>query len=531
MYKLMIVDDDPWVLQWLCKRINWKDCGFSEVREAANGYQAMRLVDDDQPEIIITDIKMDRMDGIELLTRVREKYPDIRVILLSGYNEFEYARAAIKKGAVDYLLKPVEEHELISLVRRTLKEIQNERANKEREQKIAEQLEQSIPILQEKFIKELLTGNIQESNILINEFSSKNISIDFSAYYILVMEIDNFASVKKLFDQDRIKDIKRTLKKAVEVFLNKTGMSVCFYENDQLVIGFSPRSADAINNIALMFEEIKSKTGNTVSVGISRLTKDVSLAQEAYIEAYDALNRKFYLGINRIIYAENIGELSRESVFEANKRAQLLNYIDTGNYEKVNELLTDLFSDINRKRMSYDLLHLICVRLISVLNDSMEKAGFNQKTMFSNEFDVNIKIEDFETVDELKDWFISLFLKAVDTINGKGSKRSRKLIDDTIRLIHEHMREEISLDTVAKKLYINPAYLSRLFKDEVGITFTHFLMKARIERAKELLKESYLKIYEISGQVGYKNEKYFSRIFKDFEGVTPNEYRDRISKH
>lgn len=530
MYKLMIVDDDPWVLQWLGESINWKDCGFSYIREAVNGYHAMALIDEDQPDIVITDIKMDKMDGIELLTQVREKYPGIRVILLSGYHEFEYARAAIKKGAVDYLLKPIEENELISLVKRTLMELQSERANKEREQKIAEQLEQSIPILQENFIKELLSGNIPELDILKSELSSRNISIDFSAYYILVMEIDNFVNLKGLRDPETLKNIKRNQKSSVESFLNQKGKCVSFYENDQLVIGFSPRSEESMSGIGLICEKIRKETGNTASIGVSKLKKDVSLAHEAYIEAYEALKRKFYFGTNQIIFADNIGMLSKSNVFEVNRRDQLLNYLDTGNHEKASRLLKEIFAEINEKKISYDMLHLNCVRIISVLNDAMERAGFSQDTLAYNGFDMNIKLEDFETVDELQSRFQTLLIKAIDIINGKGNKRSRKIIEDAIAFIHENIKEEISLDIVAKKLYINPAYLSRLFKDEVGKTFTHFLMKTRVEKAKELLKESYLKIYEISEQVGYKNEKYFSRIFKDFEGITPNEYRDRIPK-
>ena len=530
MYKLMIVDDDPWVLDWMKNRIDWRQYGVCKVMEAVNGQQAVHMVNEEQPDIIITDIKMDRMDGIELLSWVREKYQDIRVILLSGYHEFEYARSALKKGAVDYLLKPVEDLEITSLIKRTLKEIQNEREIREREQKTMEHLEKSVPLLKEKFIKELLSGNVTESALLMNELTERNICIDFSTYYILVIEMDKMHSNKQCTASVMDTDAKGIVQKVGNAFLSRLGTSIGFYENDQFVIKYCTVSPNSVKDIAFICGDISQKTGYTVSMGISKLKKDIHLAREAYIEAYEALKMKFYLGTNRIIRAEETGGLSKEIIFDASKRAILKNYIDLGNFERAKEFLKGVFSEVAEKKTSFDILQLICLRMISVLNDSLEKAGFSHKTLQANGFDVNIKIEDFETVEELKEWFLSLISKAINCINGKSGRRSRKMIDDAIQFIYDHLREEVSLDTMAKKLYMNPAYLSRLFKDEVGITFTHFLMKARIEKAKELLTGSYLKIYEISDQVGYKNEKYFSRIFKDFEGITPNEYRDRTIK-
>lgn len=212
MYNLLVVDDDPWALQMLSEGINWRDCGFEKVWSAVNGKYAMQLIDNHQPDLIITDIKMDTMDGIELLTMVREKYPHIRVILLSGHTEFEYARAAIKKGAVDYLLKPVDENELILLAKRTLKEIEDEKTNREREESITRQLEYSISLIQEKFIHELLHGNIPDVDLLKRELSGKNICMDFSGFYIIILEVDRTSNMEAEKSNETIKDIKKLKK-------------------------------------------------------------------------------------------------------------------------------------------------------------------------------------------------------------------------------------------------------------------------------------------------------------------------------
>lgn len=528
MYSLLIVDDDPWVREWLAQHIHWNEYGFSDIHEAVNGLHAMEIISRKHPHIVLTDIKMDGMDGLLLLEKIRKEYPDIRVILLSGYNEFEYARTAIKNGAVDYLLKPVEEKELIVLIKRVLKEIDQEYAIRARENQIAEQLEQSIPIMQENFIKELLSGNISESNTFVKELTNRNLNIVFSVYYIIVFEIDNYKSICKMPDFEKKKQIKKQFRVIVEELLNKNGRCISFSEGNRLVVGFNPQSNGLENILGKINSEILSNIGNTVSIGVSRQKSDVNQAHKAYTEALEAIKGKFYSGTNQVFYASNLEPVQMESSFEIIKKEQLLNSISVGDGDKVKLLLDEIVAEIIERKISYDLLQFVLVRLIGILDDSFEKAGINRDTTFINYLDMNVKLEDFETVEEFKEWLSSAFLIGIEIIHGNGSKRNRKIIEDSIEYIKMHIQEDFSLDVVAKILFVNPAYLSRLFKREVGETFTHYMMKLRIENAKKLLKDSYLKIYEISEQVGYKNERYFSRIFKDFEGITPNEYRDRI---
>ena len=530
MYRLLIVDDDPWVRRWLMEHINWEELGFVTVREAVNGCKAMKLIEEEQPHVVITDIKMDEMDGIELLAKVRDRYSDVRMILLSGYDEFEYARAAIKKGAVDYLLKPIEENELVAIIKRTLAEIEQESTGREHQKKISEQLEQSIQLLQANFVKELLAGDLSDPADLKDRFSIRNINIDFSSFYVLVLEIDNQTRLAGTLNPDKAKALKKHIKDNVEKQLAKTGKVICFFENDLLVIGYSPASFDFEKDIGLIREEIHRDQEVTVSVGISRLKESPALAREAYLEAYKALRSKFYFGRNQTLFYKEEEPEGGNVFFEIGQKQQLLNALEIGNSEKASELLGDLFRTIRERKISYETLNIIHLRLLDILYQSLERAGFSQDALFASGSETGEGLEKFETLDDLENWFLYLFSREIDVIHGKGSRRNRKIIEDAINHIHENISEEFSLDMVAKKLYVNPAYLSRLFKEEVGKTFTHFSMKVRVEKAKELLKDSYLKVYEISEKVGYKNDKYFSRIFKDFEGITPNEYRDRIIK-
>ena len=531
-YKLLIVDDDPWVREWLTRHVHWEEYGFTEIFEAENGCEAMKVIDGKGPNIVITDIKMDGMSGLELLALVSKRYPEIRVVLLSGYTEFEYARLAIKNGAEDYLLKPVEEQELISLVKRILKEIEQENDSREIGRKIKRQFEQMIPVLQERFLEELLSDDVSGSELQEDDLSNRGIHIDFSAFYIIIFEIDNYEYRKRTQTNEEQKCLKRSLKSSAEKFLNQNGMSVSFFDHKQLVVIYNPkpRGTDIVEQMTQLSAEIRQKLGCTVSVGISRLKKETSLAHEAYMEAFEALKRKFYFGENRAFYAGVIKLQGNERMFEIKKKDQLVNAFITCEDGKLKNLISDIFLEIGERELPYNQLQIIYIKLLDILNESFEKAGAQYKAIFFDEIDIDAKLDDFETLDEFGAWVLSLFLKGVDLINNKGNKRGRKIIEDAIDYTQKHMDKEISLDTVAKTLFVNPAYLSRLFKQEAGETFTHFLMKLRIEKAKTLLDESYLKVYEISEKVGYKNEKYFSRIFRDFEGVTPNEYRDITPK-
>jgi len=526
IFKLLIVDDDPWVREWLTGHIQWKIHGICEIYEAINGSHAMTIMRERYPQIVITDIKMEKMNGLELLERIRKEYPLARVILLSGYDEFEYARFAIKNGAVDYLLKPVDEKELIALIKRIIKEIEQENTIKEREHRTAKQLEKSIPILQEKYIKELLTGNLHESDYIKSEFSSENMNIDFSVFYIMIYEIDRFNLLCKELETEKINNIKKKLKRITEDFLSKKGKCISFFENNRLVIGFNPKQGGSLEGLHQICQEFKNKTGYTTSIGVSTKKSDITQAPQAYVEALDAIKRKFYLGINQIIFASNVSPLHNENTFQIREKHKLINAVVTGNSDEVERLIGEIISEICELRISYNILQLVLVRLIGILDDTFDKAGINRDTAFINYLDMNIKLDEFETVYDLKKWLTDAFLLAIDIIHGKGSKSSRKIIMDAVEYVKKNFNKDISLDSVAKVLYVNPAYLSRLFKSEVGENFTHYIMRVRIEKAKSLLRESYLKVYEISEQVGYKNEKYFSRIFRDFEGITPSEYRD-----
>lgn len=531
MYKLLIVDDDPWMRE-LLERIEWQRLGFEKVMTAANGLLALQQIEADPPHILLTDIKMDGLNGIELLIAVREKYPDIRVVLLSEYNEFEYARVAVKKGVVDYLLKPIEEKELTALVQRTLKVIEQEQSNRARDRKIMAQLEHSLPLLQEKFIKDLISGNGGDPNSFY-PFADSHRTIDFTAFYILIIETDKGGGNTGP-ENGTGKNRMPELKKLVEVFLNQLGRMIGFYENNQLVVIFTPEYAEVERDLRLLQEKIGNDLGISVSIGLSKLHDNQPSVFQAYLESLQALKRKFYLGKGLIALAGAGEDFHSTDFMEVVPREKLYNSLVSGNDEKVFAAIAEYCQKIRERRISYPCLRVLHLRIMEILYEALEKSNIRrddaQTLLFAADPDGGLKLDAFETLEDLRDWLSAVFGKGTDLINGKGGRHIRKIADDAVRYIQEHLHENISLDVVAKKLYLNPAYLSRLFKDEVGKTFTHYLMKARIEKAKELLKDTYLKVYEISERVGYGNWKYFCRIFKDFEGVTPNEYRDKIPK-
>lgn len=496
MYNLLIVDDDPWMVEYLTRCIQWKEFGIQYVFEANSGEEAEEILEDHKVDIVISDVKMGEKDGLELLGDIKKNYPYIRVILLSGIDSAKNVREAFRMGVIDFLFKPVDPKVLSELIISTIRNIESEKENTAIQKVIEEKLRENQYLHEENAVVSLVKGT----------------SVDW-AY--LPKWLGNDKNKKLYVFRGNILKIRERLREETKKYPN----IVLGILNDELAV-IGEEGEDLLKSASF---------GEETKIGISNAFAESEDAKRAYAEAKEALEYDFYDSVKRVFYVVNNPD--NERIFCLLQNTTLFsNILLAGRYDKAKDVLNGIFKEIEVIRPSLTTLHTILLRLIDALYQMIDKSNQNPEQIFRGEYLLKSHYEklQFNNINEMKEWMISCLDHCVESLESKGENSKRKVIEDIEKIIVNNLDKEISLDKIASKLYLNPSYLSRLFKENVGKSYTKYVMEKRIEKAKYLLKEENYKIYEIGELVGYENTKYFNKIFKELVGITPKEYREKV---
>lgn len=532
MLKLLIVDDEPLVRDGLRYTIDWQDYGIEVIGTAVDGLDAVRTIQRSVPDIVLTDIRMPSMNGLELAEWINSRYPEVYIIFLTGYSEFEYARNALKYEVVDYLLKPVKEEEFKKVINKITNRIGKRDEQEKERARLQKILDDSMPILKEKFIHDLLNQEITPE-----ETGSKmqfyNIDLAGDSHLLIIAELD-----LKNTEINNPKEIELMKLKISDVLHDKLDIYGNIYKfnhkNKSIGLILSMKSADCTlnqyNRILSVLERIRKEAAVHVCIitlGVSNLHEGINSLPLCYREAERALDKKIYLGKNVVIPAGDINYTRNAEILNFNRNDLIrlfLSYDIVGvknwmekyfNYYKIN-------CDTSNNHFQFIIFEFISI-LLEVIN---------REDIYSEiRFDFTI-IDEFilcETMEELFQKIFHLYTKMMVDIKTCKNQLCRKLIEDIKKYVNKNYMNDISRKTASEEFYINPSYLSRIFSQEMNMTFTEYLTKCRIEKAKELLNDPKLKIYAISEMIGYYNEKYFARIFKKYEGISPYEYKEKNS--
>ena len=306
MTKMMVVEDEKILREGICLVGDWNSNGVEICAAVSNGQEALDIIEEKKPDIVLTDVVMPVMDGLELTKKLYEKYPEIRVILLSGHEEFQFVKKAMEYKACNYLLKPAKIERLIEVVGSVKDELESERHLKQK-------LEQSVPIVREHYINQLLSGTEYDEEHIRQQFDFLNIPIDRSNPVVMICELDGYHENKV--------EMQLALMQLKELCTGIVGneyqsMVVEDIKDREVIIVNLPRGMNSkdftlyLQGKAVRIQkEMKRKTGKTVSVGISRIVSDISRLSKAYREAEKALNYRFFMGMETIIF---IGDIERE---------------------------------------------------------------------------------------------------------------------------------------------------------------------------------------------------------------------------
>ncbi|MGN0364562.1 MAG: response regulator [Suilimivivens sp.] len=498
IFHLLIVDDEATMRRGLSSFINWEaiDCVVADT--ACDGSEAVAKIKEQQIDIVITDIKMPEIDGLQLAKYIDKNYPEIAVILLTGYAEFEYARTAIRYNVTQLLLKPTSKEEIISAV----KEAQQKIIVSKKQDSIAKS---EMAFLKEQFLQELTYGTITQET----KYNLEKYNIPLNCYYIVAFQLcgspADISQLKKLIIQQKTN-------------------SYCFrYDNLILSIYYQGDLAPIIENCNEIIDIMKNLYSMQLSVGISQQHQSVEEFSTATFEAIHTLSLNFYSTSNIAVFdAQNI---QSESVVSAETTLSLFE-LETAMLNRefltATSIINSLFMKLQSNFVSATDAKNICSHIYYV---SFRVLAKYQLIMPSEEFLLNIgHATDIFQLENI----IEQLLQFVQKTLTDSKKKYSKYIQDAITYIQHHLTENITLDDIAQYAHINDSYLSRTFKKECGYSITEYITNLRIEKAKELLSDKHILTYEVSELVGINDPSYFSLLFKKHTGLTPKEYRNQF---
>ncbi len=529
LLKVMLVDDEDLVRDLLKKCINWQEIGYEVVGEASCAQEALDLIEQLTPDVVFTDICMPYIDGIEFAKTAFERFPSIKIVILTGYEEFEYAKRGIKIGIADFLLKPINDEEIIKVALGLKEKIQTERSRINEYAGLKKHLEENLPFLRERLLNELIQKK-PDSKDLQRRLDYYGIRLGPAFCQVVLVEVLH-TDTEKSGGEEKMLLLKMRCTELVSLYFKEDDYVNVFLDNSQrTVILNTDKTVDtaacAENLMTMLINRMKC----FICIGIGGSYEGSDKIMLSYREACNALDYKVIAGKNQVIGFSDINFSAHgRGRMEEDLSDALVFSIKTGMKGKAIETLELMFNEGNAGFQSgIDSIRTSASSIVSAVLNVTTETGIDIKDIFggSQPFE---KVFRLDTFPELKDYLKSLIAAATEAIEGIRSKKVNQTIQQIRDYIFQNLSDsELTLSGTAKAFFINVSYLSRVFKQETGQTFVEYLTKARLEKAMKLLRETDLKAYQIAWDVGFVDPHYFGICFKKYSGMSVNDYKKEL---
>ncbi len=508
MQDVLVVDDQKPVRTYIMDMINEMKLDIGRIFEASDGMEALEAVRGNKPEIILVDIMMPRLDGLEFIREIREEKIESHIIIMSAHQDFRYAKKAINYKVDDYLLKPVLKNELYSVLLTVTSSIQKQK-----------QISSTVSKQEEHYRSMLLTEYLTGKDIFINVQSLlKNAGIlpEHTFFTIALLQTEKM-------EAEEMEAIRTEL--AYRLELKGYAAVSCFNGVNELICIISlPEHGDQ----AFIDEMTRFMPNNLVkksSCGLSAVLPGVHSLRELYRQAHIAVRECVYRGCRIMSYSEI--KKNPQSLISSRRCDEILGLLENGIRSELDRRLEELFIKLNKENYSIceienSMLYLVEYLYLHLTEDYPEICDIEAaRSLLHNAKKIfNIKVEVKQIIDAMFN----------NIRRHQGSDNPKQPVDYLLEYIKTNFHKDISLSQAANELSMNYSYISNLFTIKVGRTFSDYLMQYRLEKSKKLLLDSRDKIHDIAGKCGYSNTKYFFKVFKEQTGHTPGEYRELYSK-
>lgn len=512
MYTIMLADDERNIREGIENAIEWGELGLSFIGSARDGREAYDKIRRSPPDILITDIKMPGLDGLELIERSLKEYPKMKVVLLSGYGEFHFASKAMQLGVRHYLLKPCDENEITTVLQEIVGELQEMEQKDHFIKNIKHQVDTMLPHVKEQFFRDLVLN--------------RSYSRDEWDYYkkLLMLNVERMRLI--LFQPDGAFDYLESfaLKNITEDIFDKPSVILSTIIGNQFLVLVRNRSDD---DLVRLIGEVKETFSKYYKISLTvSYTESERVEQIPYLykEALDCLKHSFYLGEGCIIAAKDVqashGVVLRNMEFHNEK---IESAVKIGNWADAEKEIVHFFETLTAAHVEIGNALSYCLELLVTISRQAHP------DRISDYINRTALVFNMSRLDEILAHTLKVALEIAQNNYANNTKKYSMLVDKMIRLVHDNIaNDELSLSWLAQNyLFMNVDYLGKLFKKETEENFSQYLMRVRIEKAKQMIESSDdYKIYEIAEQTGFgSNPQYFSQVFKKQLGFTPTDYK------
>ena len=549
MVKLFLVEDEIVMRDGIKRQINWEKEDIEFVGEASDGELAWPMILETKPDILLTDIKMPFMDGLELSALVRKELPDTAIIILSGYDEFVYAQQAVSLGVTDYLLKPLPPGKLLECIRRVQEKIEQERAQPENNA-WSEELAREQKDAEKNLLFRALVTNDRSLKEILAIADHLGIHISARYYSVILMTVrgkENAMPSEQL--RTELAAIPEQIPGWIFFDRNENGFAMIGTANSEEEVSDTQKEL-----IRRLKECVEKDAEHTWFIGAGRTVGRISDIGKAYNSANKALSSRFITGMNRVVTADETDSVKRDlsglqvsplpaearvsekdaaaldidqAVTNDNSRKMLEEYLRTGTLEEAEPFLEGLFQSIGEDNLnSYLLLTYLSMDMYFTMVRFLKDMGRQVNEIDKKCGDINSLLKGRITAEQARSYLTSYLKEVIALRDHNTEKRYGKILRQAVSYIDTHFdQEDISLNRVAQTVGMSPNHFSSIFSQELGTTFIEYLIGKRMERAKELLRTTQLRSSEVAYRVGYRDPHYFSSTFKKIQGMTPREYR------
>ncbi len=534
LLKVIIVEDEILVRVGIKSCLDWEQHGFEIVGQAEDGLQALDLIREKSPHIILTDIKMPVMDGLELIAVLKEQYPHIKTIVLSCHNELDFVKRAMKLGAEDYILKlSMQPESLLEVLNKTRQAIETDKENLDDVRSIQLEFRKNKYLIKENLYKKVISGSIT-ANEIARELTVLGTVPLLKRFVVLCVGIDDYLNAPV---KSSIQD-KHLLKFSFINILEEVLTEFCPGEiaeinNGEYIVVMDFTSMEpgiywtktAENYCRKVLIALKTYLNISVSFGIASLHDDLGHIRDKYLEALRAMEERFYMGRESIVFFDRTNTFSDKMVLLNDNEEKLL----TGHLENLDaygaKLVISRFLDeiaalhvyapAKVRMAAVEIMHSL-IRLYKKYDADPEVITLRSD---SNPVDI---LMNSETITDIRDCFDELIDRFIEYSKYFRQNTARPEIIKLKRYILEHVCEDISLDKASQISNISRSYLSSIFKKETGESLTDYINRVKMEAAMELIRKFGLKTYEVAEKVGISDESYFSKLFKKYMGISPS---------
>ena len=519
MLKLLIAEDEHLALDMLSS-MEWESIGVAVVGKAENGKEALALAKSVKPDIIISDIRMPEMDGLALAETITNLLPDTKFIILSAYNEFEYAQRAVNCGVFEYILKPYTADELLNVAERAVADIMVQRQKDEFVEGLMNRLEFSKYFFLNYFLNSLSSGVLNDDfNYMFGNYGNSGKYIAAVVSFSGVDAADAYQTTYKLF-LDVIKTIgKKT--SDVTSFFDVTAFTFIFNFDREVSDTAANSVVLDITNSMLKYLDFASEFDYTIGVGTC-----VSASAEiplSYRLALNALKYSFYVGTKTVICISDVETNSSAYNYQFIYEDSFFDSVKVGNTDVAMGIIDRLFALFRNNHESIDVVQRICHNIIVNLSICLMQCNLKPDMLF-DKTDVWSLVRRYTEIDRLEEFIKNTVDVVISKIVSDRADKSNNLIQGVKEYIAAYPMR--SLTDIAEHFHLSPNYLSGIFSRETETTIKNYIIQERINHAKEMLLNTNKTIFEIANEVGYTTPQYFGVVFKKVTGQTPSAYKN-----